>query len=110
MTDPGFPPGSANSPGGHQHMILPNVPENCMKSKEFGCWGSMSLHPPLDPPMLGVHLTPLKYVKPRPRGKTVSFNLDDLRYDMTREGRLENFGTFNYENWQNITEIICQVK
>ena len=28
--DPGFPQ------GGCQHMILPNFPENCMKSKEFG--------------------------------------------------------------------------
>ena len=30
--DPGFPRGG----GGGQHTILPNFPENCMKSKEFG--------------------------------------------------------------------------
>ena len=36
--DPGFPRGGgANSlGGGHQHMILPKFPKNCMKSKEFG--------------------------------------------------------------------------
>ena len=28
--------GGANSPGGRQHMILPNFPKNCMKLKEFG--------------------------------------------------------------------------
>ena len=30
-----------------QHMILPKFPENCMKSKEFGCpgEGDASLHP-----------------------------------------------------------------
>ena len=33
--------GGANSPQrGHQHAILPNFPENRMKSKEFGCPGS----------------------------------------------------------------------
>ena len=26
-------------PRGRQHTILPNFPENCMKSKEFGCPG-----------------------------------------------------------------------
>ena len=37
MADPGFPRGGgANSPGGHQHTILPNFPKNCMKLKEFG--------------------------------------------------------------------------
>ena len=25
--------------GGRQHTILPKFPENCMKSKEFGCPG-----------------------------------------------------------------------
>ena len=42
VADPGFPGGGgANYPGGEgcQHMILPNFPENCMKSKEFGCPG-----------------------------------------------------------------------
>ena len=29
--------GSRIFPGGRQHMISPNFPENCMKSKEFGC-------------------------------------------------------------------------
>ena len=37
MVDPGFPRGGgANSPGGHQHTILPNFLENCIKLKEFG--------------------------------------------------------------------------
>ena len=37
MADPGFPRGGgANSPGGHQHTIFPNVPKNCMELKEFG--------------------------------------------------------------------------
>ena len=35
--DLGFPRGGGvNSPGGRQHTILPNVPKNCMKLKEFG--------------------------------------------------------------------------
>ena len=50
--DPGFPRGGANSPGGRQHTILPNFPENCMKSKEFGRPGggapcALPLNPPL---------------------------------------------------------------
>ena len=28
--------GGTNPPEGHQHMILPNFPQNCMKLKEFG--------------------------------------------------------------------------
>ena len=37
MADPGFPRGGgANSPGGHQHTILPKFPKNCMKLKELG--------------------------------------------------------------------------
>ena len=37
MADLGFPRGGgANSPGGCQHVILPNFPKNCMKLKEFG--------------------------------------------------------------------------
>ena len=41
-----FPREGANSPGGCQHMILPNFPENCMKSKEFGHPGGVCpLHP-----------------------------------------------------------------
>ena len=31
-----FPQRGANSPGGRQDTILPNFPENSMKSKEFG--------------------------------------------------------------------------
>ena len=31
----------ANSPGG-QHMILPKIPKNCMKLKEFGRGGHVS--------------------------------------------------------------------
>ena len=31
-----FPKGGTNSPGGRQHTILPNFPENCMNQKEFG--------------------------------------------------------------------------
>ena len=49
--DPGFPQGGANSPGGRQHTILPNFPENCMKSKEFGRPGGGGA--PLNPPLLG---------------------------------------------------------
>ena len=38
VADPGFPPGRRQLPpgGGRQHTFLPNFPENCMKSKEFG--------------------------------------------------------------------------
>ena len=36
VADLGFPQGGGtNSPGGHQHMILPKFPKNCMKFKEF---------------------------------------------------------------------------
>ena len=38
-----------------------------------------------------IHLTPLKYVKPRPTGKTFTFNLDELRNDMLSEARLKIF-------------------
>ena len=31
---------------------------------------------------LGIHLVPLKYVKPRPTGKTSAFNWHKLRNDM----------------------------
>ena len=46
-----FPRGGCEpSRGG---MNTPNFPENCMKSKEFGCPGGgvRPSHPPLDPPM-----------------------------------------------------------
>ena len=38
---------------GHQHTILPNFPQNCMKLEEFGPPGAhVLLTPLLDPPML----------------------------------------------------------
>ena len=53
VADPGFPQGGgANSPGGHQHTILPNFSKNCMKLKEFGPQGGA--HPKfyyVDPPL-----------------------------------------------------------
>ena len=40
VADSEFPRGGgANPPEGHQHMILPNVPKNCMKLKKFGPQG-----------------------------------------------------------------------
>ena len=40
VADPGFPRGGgANLTEGHQHMILPNSPKNCIKLKEFGPGG-----------------------------------------------------------------------
>ena len=38
---------------GRQHTILPYVPENCMKLKEFGPpgVGARPSHPPLDQPL-----------------------------------------------------------
>ena len=40
VADPGFPRGGgANSPGGHQHTILPKFSKNCMNLKEFGPLG-----------------------------------------------------------------------
>ena len=46
VADPGFPRGGgANSPGGPQHTILLNFPENCMKLKEFEPGGGASLAP-----------------------------------------------------------------
>ena len=40
VADPGFPRGGAGiPPGGCQHTVLPNVPKNCMKLKEFGPQG-----------------------------------------------------------------------
>ena len=48
VADPGFPRGGgANSSGGCQHTILPNLPENCMKLKEFGPRGACVPHAPL---------------------------------------------------------------
>ena len=49
---PGFPPGGGG--GGRQHTILPNFPENCMKSKEFGrLGGGRAPRAPLNPPLRG---------------------------------------------------------
>ena len=39
---------------------------------------------------LGVYLTPLKYVKPRPTGKIFTFSLDEMRNDMPSDARPEN--------------------
>ena len=40
VADPGFPRGGAPTVRGwRQHTILPNVPKNCMKLKEFGRGG-----------------------------------------------------------------------
>ena len=46
VADPGFPQVEGTNPrggggrgGGHQHTILPNFPQNCMKLKEFGPGG-----------------------------------------------------------------------
>ena len=36
VADPGFSWGGGINPRGHQHIILPNFPKNCMKLKEFG--------------------------------------------------------------------------
>ena len=34
--DPGFPVGGGADPGGgHQHTILSNFPQNCMKSRKY---------------------------------------------------------------------------
>ena len=56
VADPGFPRGEgANSPGGgRQHTILPKIPKNCMKLKEFGPPGGRGAHPKfyyVDPPL-----------------------------------------------------------
>ena len=56
VADPGFSRGGREpSRGG---VNTPNFPENCMKSKEFGRpgGGRASLTPPLDPPMMQVHI------------------------------------------------------
>ena len=62
VADPGFPwGGGANSPGEHQHTILPKFPKNCMKLKEFGPGGHASLMPPLDLPL---YFDPPKILSP----------------------------------------------
>ena len=48
--DPAFPwRGITNSLRGHQHSILPNSSNNCMKFKEFGPWDVLCA--PLDLPL-----------------------------------------------------------
>ena len=43
-THPGFPiGGGTNPPGGHQHMILPNFPKNCMNLRKFWTVGGCML-------------------------------------------------------------------
>ena len=45
VADPGFARGGgANPPEGRQHTLLPNIPKNCVKLKEFGPGGRPS-HP-----------------------------------------------------------------
>ena len=55
VADLGFPRGGgANSPGGHQHTILPKFLKNCMKLKEFGPPGGGGVRPKfyyVDPPL-----------------------------------------------------------
>ena len=52
VADLGFPrEGGTNSPGGHQHMILPKFPKNCMKLKEFGRGGARPKFYYVDPPL-----------------------------------------------------------
>ena len=46
---------------------------------------------------LGVHLTPLKYVKPRPTGKTFTFSLDEMKNDMPAIG---GQNIFELELWK----------
>ena len=52
--DPGFARGGGDNPaGGRQHIILPNVPQNCMKLKEYvprGGGGARVPFTTLDPP------------------------------------------------------------
>ena len=63
MADPGFPRGGgANSQGGGANLLFgQKFPQNCMEMKEFGPrGGGASLAtppPPLDPPMLSLHLS-----------------------------------------------------
>ena len=45
VVDPGFSRGGEANPGGGQHTILPNFPQNCMKLKEFGPGGARPSRP-----------------------------------------------------------------
>ena len=47
--------GAPTPPGGRQHTILPKIPKNCMKLKEFGPGGGGAARPKfyyVDPPLL----------------------------------------------------------
>ena len=59
--DPGFSiGGGANHPGrGHQPIILPNFPKNCMKLRTFWTVGGEPGSPPLDLPLVGIPLPQL---------------------------------------------------
>ena len=50
VADPGFPPGVAPTP--EIAIIFQIFAEKCMKMKEFGPPGGVSLAPPLDLPMV----------------------------------------------------------
>ena len=56
---------------------------------------------------IGVHLVPLKYVKPR--GKTSAFNLHEFRNNMPSEVRLENIWNLNCnkEASRLYAELLC---
>ena len=62
-----FPRRGRQLPGGErQHTILPKFPENCMKSKEFGC----ALDPPMGvyQPFFSENLMKMKDIGQRLRG------------------------------------------
>ena len=53
VADPGFSWGDANSQSGCPNLLFCKLfAENCMKMKEFGPGGLVSLVLPLDPPMV----------------------------------------------------------
>ena len=58
VEDPGFPRGGgANSPGGRQHTILPNLSKTCMKMKEFGPQGRVPRDPLRSTTDNGIHVS-----------------------------------------------------
>ena len=57
VADPGFPRGvGANSPGGGNIWFCHIFPKKLHKLKEFGPGGARPSRPPLDPPMMDVHV------------------------------------------------------
>ena len=48
--------------GERQHMILPKFPKKCMKLKEFGPGGCVSLVPLLDPPLLTNQIATVHFI------------------------------------------------